>query len=99
MLIKDTQFCKDLFGDPLVMESCWSAKCPELAWCCTVRHVLDVTSNILDAHLPRMCRAFRKNQREALIETMQTVAAERKHELARFHCVMTSMNLNDFACR
>jgi hypothetical protein len=43
---------------------------------------VDVTSNILDAHLPRMCRAFRNAQRETLIETMQTVAAERKHELA-----------------
>ncbi|MBK6911451.1 MAG: hypothetical protein IPH10_11080 [bacterium] len=43
---------------------------------------VDVTSNVAMLIFPRMCRSSRNRQREALIETMQTVAAERKHELA-----------------
>ncbi len=77
-----SQFCLDLFGDPLVMESVLLGKVSPSWLVLYGTPRLDVTSNILDQHLPRMCRTFRKRQRETLIDTMQTVAAERKHELA-----------------
>ncbi len=80
---KDSQFCKDMFGDPLVMESVLVGKVSSTWLVLYGAPRLDVTSNILDAHLPRMCRAFRNNQRQALIETTLSVAAERKRELAR----------------
>ncbi len=80
---KDSQFCKDMFGDPLVMESILVGKVSPMWLVLYGAPRLDVTSNILDAHLPRMCRAFRNKQRQALIETTLTVAAERKQELAR----------------
>ncbi len=79
---KNSQFCKDMFGDPLVMESVLVGKVSPTWLVLFGAPRLDVTSNILDSHLPRMCRAFRNRQRVALIDTMQTVAAERKHELA-----------------
>ncbi len=80
---KDSQFCKGLFGDPLVMEAVLVGKVSPTWLVLYGTPRLDVTSNILDQHLPRMCRAFRNTQRQALIETMQTVAVERKQELAR----------------
>ncbi|MBK6912122.1 MAG: hypothetical protein IPH10_14535 [bacterium] len=80
---KDSQFCKDLFGDPLVMESVLIGKVSPNWLVLYGAPRVDVTSNVLDQHLPRMCRAFRSAQRMALIETMQTVAVERKQELAR----------------
>ena len=80
---KDSQFCKDMFGDPLVMESVIVGKVSSMWLVLYGAPRLDVTSNILDAHLPRMCRVFRNGQRQALIETTLSVAAERKQELAR----------------
>ncbi|NUO20377.1 hypothetical protein HUU59_13105 [bacterium] len=80
---KESAFCKDMFGDPLVMESVLVGMVSPTWLVLYGAPRLDVTSNILDAHLPRMCRAFRNTQRQALIETMQSVAAERKQELAR----------------
>lgn len=80
---KDSQFCKDMFGDPLVMESVPVGKVSPSWLVLYGKPRLEITSNILDARLPRMCRAFRNSQRQALIETMLSVAAERKQELAR----------------
>lgn len=77
-----SQFCKDIVGDPLVMESVLVGKVNSNWLVLYGAPRVDVTSNILDAHLPRMCRAFRNRQREALIDTMQTVAADRRQELA-----------------
>ncbi len=77
-----SQFCLDLFGDPLVMESVLIGKVTPTWLVLYGEPRVDVTSNILDAHLSRMCRAFRHAQRQSLIETLKTVAAERKHELA-----------------
>jgi len=80
---KNSTLCKDLVGDAIVMEDVLLGKV-NASWLVLFGAPrLDVTSNILDAHLPRMCRAFRSAQRMALIDTTQIVAAERKQELAR----------------
>ena len=58
---KDSQFCKDMFGNPLVMESILVGKVSPTWLVLYGAPRLDVTSNILDAHLPRMCRAVRNS--------------------------------------
>jgi len=78
-----SQFCRDMFGDPLVMESVLVGKVSQTWLVLFGAPRLDVTSNILNAHLPRICRVYRNGQRQALIETTLSVAAERKQELAR----------------
>ncbi|MBK8128705.1 MAG: hypothetical protein IPK53_07080 [bacterium] len=54
-----SRFCLDLFGDPLMMESVLVGKVSPTWLVLYGAPRVDVTSNILDAHLPRMCRTFR----------------------------------------
>jgi hypothetical protein len=77
-----SSFCKSLDAQLLVIESVPVGKVNANWVVLYGKPRLDVTSKILDQHLPRMCRVFRNQQREALIETMLSVAEERKKELA-----------------
>jgi len=80
---RKSSFCKNIEGNPLVMESVVIGKISPTWLVLYDEPRVEVASNILDQHLPRMCRAFRKNQRVALIELIQSVAAVRKKELDR----------------
>jgi len=80
---RKSSFCTNIEGDPLVMESEVIGKVSPTSLVLYDDPRIEVASNILDQHLPRMCRAFRKTQRVKLVESIQSVAAERKQELAR----------------
>ncbi|MCB9365908.1 MAG: hypothetical protein H6508_01780 [Calditrichaeota bacterium] len=80
---KNSATCKAIEGHSIVMADVLVGKVNNKWLVLYGAPRVDITSEILDQHLPRMCRAFRNGQRQALIETTLSVAVERKQELAR----------------